>query len=111
MSAQEWFRRYVELRRHDAEQGKAGEPRRAGQKTESPEHVRALRQFLEKHHKKQGPKERADEIKGIQTVCSLVGENRDFPSPILAYESEAWCYIIDESDPAGYYRIPKKAEL
>jgi len=111
MSAQEWFRRYVELRRHDAEEGKAGEPRAAGAEAEPPEHFRTLRQFLEKHHKKQGPREREDEIKGIQTACSLVGESRDFASPIRAYESEAWCYIIDESDPTGYYRIPKRAEL
>ena len=111
MSAEEWFRRYVELRRYDTRQSETNAPRSDGPETESPEHVRALRRFLEKHHKKQGPKERADEINGIQAACSLVGENRDFGASILAYQSEAWCYIIDESDPAGYYRIPKKAEL
>lgn len=111
MSAQQWFDRYVELRRHDVEQGKAEGSPAAGAEAETPDHVKALRQFLEKHHKKQGPKERADEIQGIQAACRLVGENHDFASPIRAYESDAWCYIIDESDPAGYYRIPKKAEL
>jgi hypothetical protein len=108
MTGQEWFERYVELRRHEAGEGGKIDPEAV---LDLPEHLRILHRFLEKHHKKQGPKERADEIRGIQTACSLVGESRDFASPILAYESDAWCYIIDESDPSGYYRIPKQAEL
>ena len=111
MSAQQWFQRYLELRRHDVQQGTPAAPASAGAEAESPEHVRALRRFLEKHHKKQGPHERADEINGIKAACSPVGENHDFEAPILAYESEAWCYIVDESDRTGYYRIPKRAEL
>ncbi len=111
MSAQEWLRRYVELRRHDAEAEKTESPGSSAADDEPPEHVAAIRRFLEKHHKRLGAHERADEINGIKAACRLVGENRDFASPVLAYESEAWCYLIDESDPAGYYRIPKSAEL
>jgi hypothetical protein len=111
MSAQEWFQRYVELRRHDANVREADETMPAAAETDSPEHVRILRRFLEKHHKKLGPQERADEINGIRAACPLVGENHDFAAPVLAYESEAWCYLIDESDPTGYYRIPKTAKL
>ena len=108
MTGQEWFERFVELRRHEVAEGGTVDPEAV---LDLPEPLRLLHKFLEKHHKKQGPKERADEIRGIQAACTAVGENRDFAAPILAYESDAWCYIIDESDPSGYYRIPKQAEL
>jgi hypothetical protein len=108
MSGQEWFQRYVELRKRVAGEGGQVDPQAV---LDLPDHLRRLHRFLEKHHKKQGPRERADEIRGIESACALVGENRDFGSPILAYESDAWCYVIDESDPSGYYRIPKQAEL
>jgi hypothetical protein len=108
MTGQQWFERFLELRRHEAAEGGKVDPEAV---FDLPEPLRLLHRFLEKHHKKQGPKERADEIAGIQSACALVGENRDFASPILAYESDAWCYIIDESDPSGYYRIPKQADI
>ena len=64
MSAEAWLRRYVELRRHDTQEGKADGPASAGPATESPEHVGTLRRFFEKHHKKQGPQERQVPVGG-----------------------------------------------
>lgn len=111
MTGKEWLDRYVELRRYEADNSGPDEADAIDPSIDLPEHLKTLHRLLEKHHRKTGPRERTAEIESLKATCSLVGESGELASPVVAYESEERCYIVDESDPSGYYRLPKLLDL
>jgi hypothetical protein len=111
MTGKEWLDRYVELRKYEADNAGPDEVDGVDPSIELPEHLKTLYRLLEKHHQKTGPKERTAEIESVKATCSLAGESDELASRVVAYESEQRCYIVDESDPSGYYRLPKLLDL
>ena len=111
MTGKEWLDRYVELRRFEADSAASHEADGVDPSIDLPEQLKSLHRLLEKHHHKLGARERTEEIESVKATCSFVGESGELASPVAAYESEQRCYIVDESDPSGYYRLPKLLEI
>jgi len=111
VTGSQWLDRYVELRRYEAEHAEPDAMDGVDPAIDLPDHLKTLHRLLEKHHRKMGPRERAAELEGIKATCTLVGENDELANRVVAYESNQWCYVVDEADPTGYYRIAKLLDL